>query len=164
MKIIFLDIDGVLNSDLWNTNHKKEIENGILIDEKKIKLISILIKATGAKIVLHSGWRFWFDKNFFPKRKESAILTEMFKNNGIEIYDFTPDLTTEEIKRTKNFSIIKADEILLWLKKHPDVFSWIVIDDLDLKNEIVSEHQIKPESKIGLSAEDIEKAAKLLEK
>ena len=55
MKIIFLDVDGVLNSDLWNENHKKDIESGILIDDEKVKLISKLIKLTGAKIVLHSG-------------------------------------------------------------------------------------------------------------
>lgn len=162
MKIIFLDIDGVFNSDLWNSRHKKEIESGILIDEKKIKLLSNLIKSTEAKIVLHSGWRFWFDKNtLLPVRKESVILSEMFKNNGIEIYDFTPDLTTEEIKKNKNFSIVKADEILLWLKTHMNIASWIVIDDLDLNNHAISERQIRPDKKYGITENDILKAEKL---
>lgn len=55
MKIIFLDVDGVLNSEVWNQNHKIEAENGFLIDEEAIKLLSYLIKTSGAKIVLHSG-------------------------------------------------------------------------------------------------------------
>ena len=76
MKIIFLDVDGVLNSDSWNQEHENEIKNGILIDKEKIEILSKLIKTTGAKIVLHSGWRFWFDKNFSPIRKES----KNFKN------------------------------------------------------------------------------------
>lgn len=163
MKIIFLDIDGVLNSDSWNQKHENEIKNGILVDEEKVEILSKLIKATGAKIVLHSGWRFWFDESFLPIRKESEILMELLNKNNIDFYDFTPDLTTEEIRKSKNFSKVKPDEILLWLKKHSDISSWVVIDDLDLNNEIISNHQIKPDSKIGLSSSDIEKAVKLLE-
>ena len=29
-KIVFLDIDGVLNSNFWNENHQKEISDGTL--------------------------------------------------------------------------------------------------------------------------------------
>ena len=32
MNVIFLDIDGVLNSKFWNDEHQKEISNGLLID------------------------------------------------------------------------------------------------------------------------------------
>ncbi|MBR6657666.1 MAG: hypothetical protein IKL18_05810 [Oscillospiraceae bacterium] len=163
MKIIFLDIDGVLNSDSWNQKHENEIKNGILVDEEKVKILSKLIKTTGAKIVLHSGWRFWFDDSFLPIRKESEILMKLLNKNNIHFYDFTPDLTTEEIRKSKNFSKVKPNEILLWLKKHSDISSWVVIDDLDLNNKIISDHQIKPDSKIGLSSSDIEKAVKLLE-
>ena len=163
MKIIFLDIDGVLNSDSWNQEHENEIKNGILVDEEKVEILSKLIKTTGAKVILHSGWRFWFDESFLPIRKESEILIKLLNKNHIDFYDFTPDLTTEEIRKSKNFSKVKPDEILLWLKNRSDISSWVVIDDLDLNNEIISNHQIKPDSKIGLSSSDIEKAVKLLE-
>ncbi len=163
MKIIFLDIDGVLNSNLWNREHENEIKNGFLVDAEKIKLLSKLIITTKAKIVLHSGWRFWFDEKFLPTRKESAFLMNLLKEHGIAFYDFTPDLTTEEIRKSKQFSITKPDEILLWLKNHSDISSWVVIDDICLNNEIISNHQIKPDSKIGLSSSDIAKAVKLLE-
>ncbi|MBQ7839133.1 MAG: hypothetical protein IJ390_01385 [Lachnospiraceae bacterium] len=53
--VIFLDIDGVLNSQKWNETHPKEIEQGILIDEEKIQLLGQLVRKTGAKLVLHSG-------------------------------------------------------------------------------------------------------------
>jgi histidinol phosphatase-like enzyme len=36
MKVVFLDVDGVLNSDFWNDIHQKEISDGTLIDEEKI--------------------------------------------------------------------------------------------------------------------------------
>lgn len=62
-KVIFLDIDGVLNSNFWNENHQKEISDGTLIDGEKIKLLAQLVYRTNAKIILHSGWRIWFDSN-----------------------------------------------------------------------------------------------------
>ena len=58
-KVIFLDIDGVLNSNFWNDSHQREISDGTLVDEDKIKILALLVKRTNAKIILHSGWRFW---------------------------------------------------------------------------------------------------------
>lgn len=42
--ILFLDIDGVLNSNFWNEIHQTEISDGTLIDEEKIKLLARLVK------------------------------------------------------------------------------------------------------------------------
>lgn len=161
MNIIFLDVDGVLNSSDWNQKHPTEIKNGFLIDETKVVLLNELIRKTNAKIVLHSGWRFWFDGKFRPNRKESEYFSDLLKKENISFYDFTPDFSTEEIRRTKEFSLIKAEEILFWLKEHRDISGWVVIDDLDLHNSIVSVHQVKPDSSKGLEKEDIETAIKL---
>ncbi|MBQ8789422.1 MAG: hypothetical protein IJZ58_07925 [Oscillospiraceae bacterium] len=163
MKIIFLDVDGVLNSEVWNQKHKIETENGFLIDEETIKLLSHFIKTSGAKIVLHSGWRFWFDKNFSPIRKESENFKNLLDKNGLSFYDFTPDLTTEEIQKNGKFSLSKPKEILLWLNNHPDISNWVVIDDIVLNDENIQKHQIVPDSKIGLTFTGIEKARKMLE-
>lgn len=162
MKIIFLDVDGVLNSEVWNQKHKIETENGFLIDEETIKLLSHLIKTSGAKIVLHSGWRFWFDKNFSPIRKESKNFKNLLDKNGLSFYDFTPDLTTEEIRKNGKFSLSKPKEILLWLNNHSDISNWVVIDDIVLNNKTIQKHQVAPDSKIGLTLADIEKTIKLL--
>ena len=35
MKVIFLDIDGVLNSNFWNDTHQREISDGTLLLMKK---------------------------------------------------------------------------------------------------------------------------------
>ena len=53
-RVLFLDIDGVLNSNFWNDSNQKEISNGTLIDEEKIKILAPLIKRTDAKVVIHS--------------------------------------------------------------------------------------------------------------
>lgn len=67
-KVIFLDIDGVLNLNFWNDSHQTEIGDGTLIEEEKIKLLADLVKETGSEIICHSGWRFWFDAEFDDRR------------------------------------------------------------------------------------------------
>lgn len=161
-KIIFLDIDGVLNSNFWNETHQKEISDGNLIDEEKIILLSQLVRQTRAKIILHSGWRFWFDDEMTPLRPESKRLLTLFSDAGLSISGTTPDLTTEEIRKAKKFSLVKANEILLWLQSHNDINGWVVIDDLDLHNASVEKHQVKTDPAIGLTLEDIRDAEKIL--
>lgn len=160
--VLFLDIDGVLNSNFWNDSHQREISDGTLIDEEKIKLLTLLVKKTKTKIILHSGWRIWFDNELKPLRMEAKKLVELFEKEGLSIDGLTPDLTTEEIRRTKKFSLVKADEILLWLKLHNDVTKWVVLDDLDLHNSQIEQHQVKPDQTIGLTLKDIEKAERIL--
>ena len=162
-KIIFLDIDGVLNSNFWNENHQRELSDGTLIDEDKVYLLRQIITRTEANIVLHSGWRFWFDKNILPLRKESQQLVEIFKRNDIIISDITPDFSTEEIRMTKKFSLVKANEILAWLHEHPEVEKWIVIDDLCLHNDKIEKHQLKTNQILGLTQGDVALAIDMLQ-
>lgn len=162
IKVLFLDIDGVLNSNFWNENHQREISDGTLVDEEKIRLLAHLINKTNAKIILHSGWRIWFDNEINPLRMEAEKLVKMLAKEGLKISGFTPDLTTEEIRRTKKFSLVKADEILSWLQAHKDVSEWAVLDDLDLHNEQIKQHQVQPDQTIGLTLEDITQAEKIL--
>lgn len=58
--------------------------------------------------------------------------------------------------------MVKANEILSWLQSHDDVTGWAVLDDLDLHNAKIEQHQVKPDPAIGLTFEDIEKAEKIL--
>jgi len=163
-KVIFLDIDGVLNSEFWNNTHEIELCEGTLIDQEKVELLARLVKNTGAEIILHSGWRFWFDDGMNPLTKESRILSDMLHTVGISLAGKTPDHSTEEIRKTKSFSLVKAGEILEWLDEHREVEKWIVLDDLDLHNEVIKKHQIMTDPSIGLTEEDIQKAYCLLRK
>ena len=161
-RVIFLDIDGVLNSNFWNGSHQKEISDGTLIDAEKVKLLGALVKKTNAKIILHSGWKYWFGKKLQPLRPEAENLSVMFAKEDLSLEDITPDHSTEEIRRSKKFSLVKADEILAWLEGHKDIDSWIVIDDLDLHSEEIAMHQVKTDPSVGLTIDDVYKAEKML--
>ena len=161
-KIIFLDVDGVLNSKFWDNDHQREISEGKHVDLEAVKLLGTLVKRTNAKLILHSEWRFWFDETMKPLRTEADFLANTMKEAGITIAGVTPDLTTEEIRKTKKFSLVKADEILLWLDDNSSFTKWVVLDDLDLHNEEVARHQVKTDSEIGLTEKDVEKAIEIL--
>ncbi|WP_022757978.1 HAD domain-containing protein [Butyrivibrio fibrisolvens] len=70
--IIFLDVDGVLNSKFWDNDHQREISEGKYVDLSAVKLLGTLVNRTGAKIILHSGWRFWFDESMNPLKPATA--------------------------------------------------------------------------------------------
>ncbi|MBO5281726.1 MAG: hypothetical protein J6B43_01155 [Lachnospiraceae bacterium] len=161
-KVLFLDIDGVLNTNDGNEKHQTKLRRGKPIDRKKVKRLGKLIRYTGAKLVLHSGWRFWFDENKLPLRKEAAYLLRLLEKQKLSIYDMTPDLTTEEIRAAKRFSLVKAEEILAWLDAHQEVEVWAVLDDLDLQNERVASRQIRTDPSAGLTREKMWAAEKLL--
>lgn len=55
MKVIFLDIDGVLNSRTYD--RKRNWNEQTDIDETRLPLIKEIVDATDAKIVLSSTWR-----------------------------------------------------------------------------------------------------------
>ena len=60
MKVIFLDVDGVLNSDEYFDRIQNLDIEGIEsdIDINKVKLLKKAVDTTGAKVVLSSSWRY----------------------------------------------------------------------------------------------------------
>lgn len=161
-RVIFLDIDGVLNSSFWNAGHQKEISAGMLIDLEKIRLLGKLVRNTKAEIILHSGWKFWFDPDLKPLCKEAAYLQRQMQREGLMIAGTTPDHSTEEIRISKKFSLVKAGEILAWLDEHKEVDRWIVLDDLDLHDPRIEIHQLRTDPDTGLTEEDVQRAEAVL--
>lgn len=113
-KIIFLDIDGVLNSNKYYEECDKLEKDPILttgldIDEKCVENLKKIIKATNAKIVVSSSWRTIRKFELFKKYMEKQELP---------IYDVTPSLDG------------RGDEIRAWLEKNKEqVQDFILIDD-----------------------------------
>lgn len=115
MKILFLDIDGVLTNtkiaDLMGgfpTDFSTESIQRF--DWGAIRCIRELCWYTDAKIVLSSSWR-----RHFPA-------SEVAENLGLDIIDATPTTTT----RVNN---CRGDEIQDWLDANPEVTQWAIVDD-----------------------------------
>ena len=126
MKVIFLDIDGVLNTSKTYVDRKnKYMKTGILdldIDEFRVGYLKEILDKTDAKIVLSSSWRHFFYKNeqiVVPRTKKGLELYDLLNKYKIEIYDIT----------TKNNYLKREEQINLWLSQREDVDSFVVIDD-----------------------------------
>lgn len=149
MKVIFLDIDGVLNSDEFLKNNESEV-----IDRANVRVLKNIIDKTGAVIVMSSAWRLWFDDNMMPKDGYSQCLYDIFGEFDIKLFGKTPDFSTEEIRSKKTFSQVKAKEIIAWLSEHEIIDKYVVLDDLDLRDEEVNAHLIRTNGQVGITEED----------
>lgn len=137
-KIIFLDIDGVLNGSnffihyFYKIMYKLklgELAHKVVdifgVHETKVKRLSKIVKATGAKIVMSSSWRHGWKRYQSnpddPKAPDDLRkLDRLFKKYGIEVIDITG--YDSEGRR--------GVEILQWLARHEsEVYSFCIIDD-----------------------------------
>lgn len=124
MKLIFLDIDGVLNNQLWLTsdfrNHLPKLINGERntkrwFDPRCVKLLNILTDKTGANIVVSSSWR---------KNRSLSELKRILYTNGVtgEIIGKTPQLYFK-CSEEYNYSVPRGNEIKAWLEMNKGILN-----------------------------------------
>lgn len=153
MKVIFLDIDGVLN----NSNHTLELikllgmeqyyqlnkDLGELpFDFRSCVLLHKLIKKTKAEIILSSTWRISRD-----------LIKGIEKYVNINIKDITPRLSLE-CKR--------GNEIQQYLDTHKEISNYVILDDDKDMLENQLSHFVHTDWKIGFVKADYYKALKIL--
>ena len=151
-KVIFLDVDGVLNYTLWYIDDRNpgnlNGQEGDL-DPLCIEKINKLCEETGAEIVLSSDWR--IDNRAFV-RLEKAGLHKILDKTPISIFD----------TRGLIYNSIRGEEIQIWLKEHPEVCNYVIIDDrTDFTEEQLS-HFVHVNSYKGLTEENCQLALNIL--
>ncbi len=144
MKVIFLDIDGVLNSAAYNA--KKNPNALSFIDETRLLLIKKIVDETKAKIVLSSSWRKDWDKNKKLCAEYGLYMDKVFGKYGMNIFDKTPEL---------DFHASRRDEIALWLSNaSEEIESLVIIDDRSYEWGELSDYFIKTDPYMGLGLEE----------
>lgn len=150
MNLVFLDVDGVLNSkksliEAYQKEKNPYSKANYPFDHECLKLFYHFVTQTSSKIVLSSCWR-EYEENI---KKLFEVLKEY--NLDHELIAFTPDLGP---------SIPREIEIMTFL----DQFGWnhnIVILDDESMNQL-KPYAIKTSREIGLTKEDINKATQIL--
>lgn len=154
MKVIFLDIDGVLN----HIGHEVFTPSGVyFVEDKKIELLKELVEATSAKIVLSSSWRRgWFDYENGINSTNSVdfcLLRDKLLEYGIEIVSRTP--ITEQGHR--------GHEIEMWLSlwKDEEVESILILDDCGNIYPF-KDFFVKTFIEVGLTRKDVKRGIRIL--
>ena len=147
MKIIFLDIDGVMNSEVYHKNLDTKKKNWRRFDPEAVKMIKRLVEEFDAKIVISSLWRFVAKKELAKELKESGLI------NHLHIDWKTPVIEPGH----------RGKEIKLWLNVHPEINDFVIIDD---DSDVLSEYNdkfVKTDYYDGLQAEHYYIAREILE-
>lgn len=186
MKITFLDIDGCLNhrefiyskskrDKLYGLRPSNKFETSLsesvpeeefadhlwhfrAIDGKKVRLLEKLYLATGTKVVISSSWRRGKSKNHL------GLYLRCFGFSG-EVIGSTPtDLHRREEYRALHEQFghtLRGWEIQEWLKEHPEVSSYVILDD-DSDMADVGHRLVKTSFDVGLTQAHVERAIQLL--
>jgi hypothetical protein len=134
MKVIFLDIDGVLNCK--GTPNPRQFP--FIVDPALLQRLRRLLDVTGAEVVLSSNWRF---------DPVGMLAVKYYK---VPFADTTPD----------EGSSPRCQVILDWLRAHPKVERFIVIDDED--DELDDLPLFQPSRSTGLTDDMVNAAADYL--
>jgi len=144
LKLLFLDVDGVLNN-LEVVNSQR---GGDPLGQDHLRLLKTLVSTTQCQIVLSSTWR------LFPE--SLASLKVAFAEHDIPVWiGATPELRTGR----------RADEILQWIKSNVTVPAVAVGIDDDEDIDIGNDHGLpvrfkpfKTDFDHGLTADIVQEA------
>lgn len=148
MKVLFLDIDGVVNSDrsafaLGGYPHDFTPPDLVKFDHVALGLVRRLCRDLNVQIVLSSTWRY-----HFPVWKVAEGL-------DLPIFDCTP---MPEYCEYAN----RGHEVAAWLTKHPEVTSWAIVDDINAFLPGQQDRFVQTNDKYGLTLENYARLAQIL--
>lgn len=148
MNIIFLDVDGVLNSqnkliELYNKTNKSNSGINFPFDEKCLEYLKILVEETRSYIVITSTWRKY--------KKEIELLNSTLDKYNLKdkVIGYTPILNKKREYEIKEY--IKSNNI----------DNFVIIDDINDMNEL-NDYLVATSYITGLTKENIEQATKIL--
>ena len=105
VKVLFLDIDGVVNNRRTKQNYKGFIMG---IDPAMAALVQRIVRNTGCEVVLSSSWRLYRHSRDEVERKICKFA------------DITPILYSP-----------RGYEIKVWLTLHPEIHHYAILDDAE---------------------------------
>ena len=165
--ILFLDIDGVLNTERQHDHCVNEgivpVDNfGYAFDPEAVANLKRIVNETGADIVISSSWKLW----------GLDAMQRMWTRRGLpgKVIDITPNTESDEMLISIDLSYmdipaIKGSEIKEWLSSNgQQVPQYAILDDLpDLLPEQES-HFVQTDPRIGITEDDAEQVISILTK
>ncbi len=168
MKVLFLDIDGVANSDQWFKSPewklavKKYGDDRSDFDPVLVARLNEIVEHTGCYIVISSAWRL----TFTLERIKGFLIAAGF-DHPERIIDKTPSLMYKKYSANKTYNEVnprvegRGSEIDAWLREHEDVESFVILDDnSDMKPHM--DRLVKTSLRTGIKDIDVQKTIQML--
>lgn len=150
MKVVFLDFDGVLNTDSYIRSCGYD---GLILDPSKMRLLKKIIESTDAKIVLTTSWKEHWEKDSTKCDASGKLMNTVFARYGLEIFDKIPHMKERE------------DGIANWLDANPEAKNYVILDDFALEGNMISGHLVRTSAfRDGLEDEHMRQAIQILNK
>lgn len=152
MKVVFLDVDGVMISEESFLLTMALGGRVVIFSRKAMKALKELVRETGAVVVLTSSWRPM--PGYGPTRSYQHFCSAL-QRNGTPLYDCTPWLEDRDHDR--------SDEICAWLSEH-QVEGFVIIDDNDRfrNHPELKERWVPIDSAHGLTRAEVPRAVELM--
>lgn len=119
LKVIFLDVDGCLNSEEYLRRGCQDGERFHEIDESKVSLLKEIVDNTGAELVLSSTWR---GLKSVCSQNEAAHELYMYLEEQLSKFGLCIQFSTPIINENRPL------EIKEWLGVN-EVESFVILDD-----------------------------------
>lgn len=153
MRVIFLDIDGVLNSAEYYRKYGPKPAPHAL-DPEAINYVNAIAKRARASIVVSSTWRKWYTLPVLREHLRIAGLTA-------PIVGKTP-VIERELMKGLYVSAQRGKEIQRWLDTtRRKVESFVILDD-DNDMTGLEKYHVRTDSDCGLTIADVERAFEIL--
>ncbi|NUQ73314.1 MAG: hypothetical protein HUU21_07145 [Polyangiaceae bacterium] len=148
MKVVFLDIDGVLNRLALIGSGGRPLDR---LDAAAVSRLGEIVARSGAKVVISSSWR--AHRTLDELR---AMLSELGFSG--EVIDKTPEL---EASLYGDPFLVRAREIKAWIEAQREpIESYVILDDAYLDE--AAQHLVKTETTAGLLDEHVALALEIL--
>lgn len=177
MKVVFLDIDGVLNSESWARGRFDKIDAHSIaaqypyyeFDPESVKWLNYITEETGAKIVISSTWRLG---------RTIQQLNDLLK--FVCVTGEIIDITTYMRATVPSYSIPRGCEIEHWLEqkkfqrinysrevqlKYMEdslVENYVILDDDSDMLYNQREHYVRTSRQTGLNEDSAKKSVEIL--
>ena len=161
-KIIFLDFDGVLNTEHYQgllryQGEPWQDEHGAFFDPNAVKQLRRIIDATGADIVIESSWKYL----------GLNAMKELWKVRNLpgRVIDITPSSVSDEyLLKNLDTTMIhcKGMEIASWLSEQAEDIRYAIIDDEYVILDSQLPHFILTNPYEGITEEQTNRAISIL--
>ena len=153
-KVIFLDIDGVLNTE---RQHDRCVETGAAyvddigyaFDPVAVANLKKIVDETGADIVISSSWKFW----------GLSTMQKLWASRELpgKVVDVTPNNVSDELLLKVDLSLMdmpacKGSEIKEWLSTSgQDVTHYAILDDVPDMLPVQQSHFVQTDPRNGIT-------------